>query len=111
MHSSYRNLTYESSSGDDCFQEEENDRECGIGLTLKQSKGKFIVASIEEDGGGERSGAIHVNDIILQIEGVFFKLLVEKSCVFRTASCRRNICADTSNTASRNIVSVYFFQL
>jgi C-terminal processing protease CtpA/Prc len=73
MHSSYRNLTYESSSGDDCFQEDERvGDECSIGITLKQSKGKFIIASIDEDGGGEKSGAIHVNDIILQIEGRYF---------------------------------------
>ncbi len=87
MHSSYRNLTYESSSGDDCFQEDEKvGDECSIGITLKQSKGKFIIASIDEDGGGERSGAIHVNDIILQIEGMYFNSNMTISILFHASS-------------------------
>lgn len=75
MSGSFRNLTYESSSGDDLQDDNENGTdasECGIGISLRQQKGNFFIDGLDPGGAGEKSGVVRVNQKILQVEGAGF---------------------------------------
>ena len=72
MSSSFRSVTYETSSagsGSGHDVEDQDDDEAGIGICLVQQKGKFIIDSLEPGGAAEKSGNVLVGDVIMQIEG------------------------------------------
>ncbi|EKX49305.1 hypothetical protein GUITHDRAFT_104833 [Guillardia theta CCMP2712] len=61
--------SYESSSGPE-ESGEFDDLECGIGIEVKQQKGQYQVSHISENSSAQRTGLLHVGDVILSVEGI-----------------------------------------
>jgi C-terminal processing protease CtpA/Prc len=47
----------------------QDDEECGIGIKVKQSKGRYQVVEVAEGGPSFETGQIFVGDSVFQIDG------------------------------------------
>ena len=65
----------------------QDDDECGIGIKVKQSKGRYQVVEIAQGGPSSQTGQIFVGDSVLQIDGKHRESCAVRFAMLSTSAC------------------------